>query len=81
MRLTRVFISFQPSATTRHRASSTKSRRRMNREEDLLLAGSALVRSTLHPMDLGLFPLVMAGLQGLQDLVGRLSLRLSVTLM
>jgi len=81
MRLIRVFVSFQPSVTTRRRVSLTKSRRHMNREEDLLRAGSALVRSTLHPADLGLFHLlVLAGLR-LQDFVGRRPLRLSVTLM
>jgi len=78
MRLIRVFVPCQPSVTTKRRVSLTKLRLRMNREEDLLRAGSALVRSTLHPPDLGLLHLVLAGLQ---DFVGRRPLRLSVDLM
>jgi hypothetical protein len=77
MRLIRVLVPCQPSVTTKHRVSLTKLRLRMNPEEVLLRAGSALVRSTLHPPDLGLLHLVMAGLQ---DFVGRHLLRLSVDL-
>lgn len=59
----------QHLVTTRHRVSSTKSRRPMNRAEVLLQVASASDPSILRRLDLGLYRLlVLAGL--LKDLVG-----------